>query len=636
MRKKTLAKILSIIFVLVAVCACCVAFAVSAAGLSANVNDETAYRGQTVTFNATLSESVTVGSGSLALSYDSNVLELIDGSCNVSGAMLSNFDVSKGKGAFAFSGTGTVSGDLFTVTFRVKDTAAFGTTNVSMDVTLKDGSNAVISLTNNNGSITVNCNHSFTREDTAYPKSAATCTSPALYYKSCEICGAKGTETFEYGTAEKHSYTREVITDTYKKSNASCKAKAVYYYCCATCTAKGTDADIFEYGTELDHSYTRQVITDAYKKSNADCDSKAVYYYCCATCDAKDTPTFEYGSVLGHTGGTATCTEKAVCTRCTQPYGGILGHIDVALKDHICDRSCGKTDMGVHSDGNDANHTCDYCGGVVDGDVCVDVAPKNHICDECRTTLSNCEEGTIIDGKCDYCGNPVDHTHIDMNKDHVCDYDNCTANDGTHSDSDDANHTCDYCNGAVEGDICVDAAPKDHVCDECGATNMGDHSDSVTDQDHLCDYGCGATLEDCVDSETDPDHLCDVCGETASEHAYSTEWSKSTTHHWHECNCGDKADESTHVFGEWTITDEATATEDGEKTRACVCGQTATETIPATGADDSVDGGKGLSGGAVAGIAVGFTAVVGVGGFSLFWFVIKKKRWADLLKIFKK
>lgn len=29
---------------------------------------------------------------------------------------------------------------------------------------------------------------------------------------------------------------------------------------------------------------------------------------------------------LGHTGGTATCTEQAVCTRCNQPYGEELGH----------------------------------------------------------------------------------------------------------------------------------------------------------------------------------------------------------------------------------------------------------------------------------------------------------------------
>ena len=44
----------------------------------------------------------------------------------------------------------------------------------------------------------------------------------------------------------------------------------------------------------------------------------------------------------------------------------------------------------------------------------------------------------------------------------------------------------------------------------------------------------------------------------------------------------------------------------------------------------------GLSGGAIAGIVIGSVAVLGVGGFSIFWFVIKKKSFADLVKIFKK
>ena len=38
----------------------------------------------------------------------------------------------------------------------------------------------------------------------------------------------------------------------------------------------------------------------------------------------------------------------------------------------------------------------------------------------------------------------------------------------------------------------------------------------------------------------------------------------------------------------------------------------------------------GLSGGAIAGIVTGSTVVAGASGFSLFWFVIKKKKWSDL------
>ena len=39
----------------------------------------------------------------------------------------------------------------------------------------------------------------------------------------------------------------------------------------------------------------------------------------------------------------------------------------------------------------------------------------------------------------------------------------------------------------------------------------------------------------------------------------------------------------THAFGEWTVTTPATCTKDGVKTRACACGETETQMIPATG-----------------------------------------------------
>ena len=851
------------------------------------------------------------------------------------------------------------------------------------------------------------CNHSFIVEDNTYIKSEATCTSPAIYYKSCIACGEKGSETFEQGPTLTHSYTRKVTTETYKLSSADCDSKAVYYYCCATCDAMGTstyehgevlehidentdhicdrncgktDMETHEDGDDANHAcdycggtvegdicvdvapknhicdeceailssceegttldgkcdYCGNPVDHTHVDTNKDhvcdyddcaasvgthtdtepkdhkCDDygndctadKSAFGthadgddanhtcdYCgdtvdgdvcvdtdknhiCDECGANEIGTHadsstdndhicDYGceavlepcsdrandgnhacdvcgkaDVTEHTYGNATCEAPATCSECGATTGNALGHIDTNT-DHICDHNCGKMDMETHADGNDADHTCDYCGGAVDGEICVDTTPKNHICDECGEQLSNCSDGTTVDGKCDYCGNPVDHTHVDTNKDHVCDYDDCVASVGTHTDTepkdhkcdgygddcsadksafgihadgDDNNHTCDYCNGAVDGENCHDVnTDTDHKCDECGADNVTEHKDG-NDNNHLCDNGCGKIADDgchggtatctskavceecnltygdfgahaygdlfeavaekhtatellpsvaahyhcsvcgkyftaakvettlealtgetpshsygdwqtnddkhwkecsCGDRKDSSAHIggsatcevkakcsvcnaeygelsahtpsaddgdcttaitCSVCGEitTAANashtggmatserkaectvcgkeygelatHDYSTEWSKNDTHHWHECSCGDKSDEAKHSFGEWTITDEATATENGEKTRSCVCGQTETETIHATGtngdnndpAPEPNNDDEGLSGGAIAGIAVGSTAVVSIGGFSLFWFVIKKKSWADLLKVFKK
>lgn len=44
---------------------------------------------------------------------------------------------------------------------------------------------------------------------------------------------------------------------------------------------------------------------------------------------------------------------------------------------------------------------------------------------------------------------------------------------------------------------------------------------------------------------------------------------------------------------------------------------------------------EGLSGGAIAGIVVGSVAIAGIGGFAIFWFVVKKKSFAELIAAIK-
>ena len=87
--------------------------------------------------------------------------------------------------------------------------------------------------------------------DVAYVKNEANCTNPAIYYKSCGVCGQKSSDTFEYGTPIEHVFTKQVITNDYKKTNATTTSKAQYYYCCENCNEKGTET--FEYGELLSY-----------------------------------------------------------------------------------------------------------------------------------------------------------------------------------------------------------------------------------------------------------------------------------------------------------------------------------------------------------------------------------------------
>ncbi len=73
-------------------------------------------------------------------------------------------------------------------------------------------------------------------------------------------------------------------------------------------------------------------------------------------------------------------------------------------------------------------------------------------------------------------------------------------------------------------------------------------------------------------------------------HKYGTEWKYDETNHWHECECGNKADITAHTFKQ-IIDKEATATENGSKHDECtVCGyKKAAVDIPVTDFRNSSD-----------------------------------------------
>ena len=93
---------------------------------------------------------------------------------------------------------------------------------------------------------------------------------------------------------------------------------------------------------------------------------------------------------------------------------------------------------------------------------------------------------------------------------------------------------------------------------------------------------------------------CTVCGYKKAavdipkidshNHNYGTEWKYDSTNHWHECECGNKADITAHTFKQ-IIDKEATTAEKGSKHEECtVCGyKKAAVDIPAIGFGSSSD-----------------------------------------------
>ena len=86
---------------------------------------------------------------------------------------------------------------------------------------------------------------------------------------------------------------------------------------------------------------------------------------------------------------------------------------------------------------------------------------------------------------------------------------------------------------------------------------------------------------------------------------------------------------STNKSYTFTVTEATTLTAVYEDKAPTPTPQPGTDTKPTTEK-------QGLSGGAIAGIVIGSVAVAGIGGFAIFWFVVKKKTFADLGVALKK
>lgn len=123
------------------------------------------------------------------------------------------------------------------------------------------------------------------------------------HWHDCSICKGKG-------DIAAHTYDQQVKTKAYEKSSATCLSGTTYYMSCV-CGAKG--ADTFEIGDKDPDNHSGILNNDW--KSN---DTNHWKEYSCCRAHAEE---------AAHSGGTATCQNKAVCSTCNKPYGNLGSHV---------------------------------------------------------------------------------------------------------------------------------------------------------------------------------------------------------------------------------------------------------------------------------------------------------------------
>ncbi len=479
---------------------------------------------------------------------------------------------------------------------------------------------------------------------------APTCTATGLKAgKHCSVCG-KVTVAQTVVAATRHNYTSSVTEPT-------CTAKGYTTYTCSC-----GDSYVANYTNKIAH-IAIPWITD----SNATCTVAGVKHRLCIVCEA--TVVTEVIAATGHTASewiidsAATCTvagakhkectvchavletaviptiahtestDSAVAPTCTATgltqgsHCSVCGKVTVAqtvvpatghtyttsvtaptctakgYTTYTC--SCGDSYVSNYTD--KLNHTASEW--IIDSNAtCTIAGTKHKECTVCEATLETAVIPTIA------------HTEaVDSAVDATCTSTGLTQ--GSH---------CSVCGKVTVAQTVVVALGHNMVHHDAKApdcTNIGWSAYDVCSRCALSTYvelspaghklvNHGAKVPTCTESGWGAYVTCEKCdystySELGAAHIHSAEWSSDGDQHWNECICGDKANNAAHTLG--------------ENGKCTVCGYEKPATAP-TGGDNTQEAPEdGLSGGAIAGIAVASTAVVGVGGFSLVWFVIKKK-----------
>lgn len=136
-----------------------------------------------------------------------------------------------------------------------------------------------------------------------YLKTAATCGSKAVYFKSCSVCGVQNEETFETGD---YDYTNH-IGETYLKNQKE-----------ATCLDEGYTGDTYCRTCNREISKGQPIAKSAHNPASVWTTDETSHW--------KECQTVGCGNIIdkaAHSGGEATCTNKAICSVCKVEYGTV-------------------------------------------------------------------------------------------------------------------------------------------------------------------------------------------------------------------------------------------------------------------------------------------------------------------------
>ena len=301
------------------------------------------------------------------------------------------------------------------------------------------------------------------------------------------------------------------------------------------------------------------------------------HFHTCA-CGTK----FDYAN---HTGGTATCKDKASCSVCGTAYGNVNASNHTGGTYLV-----GQKEASCFEEGYTGDTHCSGCdqkiatGTVIDKDshnpASVWSTDETHHWKDCQTV--GC--GNIIDkaehtggeatckakAVCSVCGVAYGEVNADNHK-------NTEIRDAVEATCTVPGYTgdtwCKDCNTKIATGTEIPAAHKTVKVPAVEATHEKDGN-----IEYFTCSGCDKLFSD--EAATTVIQIEDTVV-AKGEHSYGETYEKDAENHWKVCSCGNVAEKAAHTFGDWTVTKEATTTEKGSKEKTCsVCGYKMVEEIP--------------------------------------------------------
>ncbi|MCD7754763.1 MAG: hypothetical protein LUJ09_00265 [Firmicutes bacterium] len=429
-----------------------------------------AYQGDEVTVTVSVSGDNAYTSLGFILSYDSTALEIVSAeSTPAAGAFMVDFKESTGEYALLFQTATAYSGQLMTITLRVKSAAVIGQTyTVTGEVSVKNGDQTV-STSVTSAKVKVACNHSY---------GEWTSDGSSSHKRTCSICGNVETAS--------HSWTSTVTKE------ATCSSEGVKTYTCSVCGATKTEtipvtSHTYDNDCDPDCNVCGATRTVTHSYATVWSSDGEGHWHECTICGAKA----DYAAHVA--GAAATETTAQVCTVCGYEIQAALGHthtFDTSWSQsaeyhwHVCtQKGCYETtDYGKHVYDDDCDITCNTCGYTR-------VAPHNYS-DEWR-------------------GSAAGHWH-------ACTL--CGATSDVEPHTLDENNVCTVCGYYVDTSLTHehDFTLSDWIGDETGHYQQCECGEVSETQAHVWDEGT-VTQEATEDADGVITYTCTVCGYEKTE-----------------------------------------------------------------------------------------------------------------------